>query len=37
MLDIKTQQDLKEYEIYNITSINDNKFGTNPHIHIGGR
>lgn len=36
-LDISTQQDLKNYEIYNITSINDNKFGTNPHIHIGGR
>lgn len=35
--DIRTQQDLKNYEVYNITSINDNQFGTNPHIHIGGR
>lgn len=35
--DINTQQDLIEYEIYNITSINDNKFGNNPHIHIGGK
>lgn len=35
--DIKKQQDLKGYEVYNITSINDNTFGTNPHIHIGGR
>ena len=35
--DIRTQQDLKSYEVYNITSINDNQFGTNPHIHIGGR
>lgn len=35
--DISTQQDLKNYEVYNITSINDNTFGTNPHIHIGGR
>ena len=35
--DISKQQDLKNYEVYNITSINDNKFGTNPHIHIGGR
>lgn len=35
--DIITQQDLKNYEVYNITSINDNTFGTNPHIHIGGR
>ena len=34
---ISTQQDLKNYEVYNITSINDNQFGTNPHIHIGGR
>ena len=35
--DIYTQQDLIEYEVYNITSINDNKFGNNPHIHIGGK
>lgn len=35
--DINTQQDLKGYEVYNITSINDNTFGTNPHIHIGGK
>ena len=35
--DINTQQDLRNYEVYNITSINDNKFGTNPHIHIGGK
>ena len=35
--DINTQQDLSEFEFYNITSINDNKFGNNPHIHIGGK
>lgn len=35
--DINTQSDLNDYLIYNITSINDNKFGNNPHIHIGGR
>lgn len=35
--DITTQQDLKEYQTYNITSINDNDFGNNPHIHIGGK
>ena len=35
--EISTQQDLLNYEIYNITSITDNKFGNNPHIHIGGR
>lgn len=35
--DIDKQQDLKDYDIYNITSINNNDFGTNPHIHIGGK
>jgi hypothetical protein len=35
--DINTQQDLNEFEFYNITSINDNNFGNNPHIHIGGK
>ena len=35
-IDIDTQNDLQEYKIYNITSINDDNFGKNPHIHIGG-
>lgn len=35
--DITTQQDLNNYEVYNITSINDNNFGVNPHIHLGGK
>lgn len=35
--DITTQQDLKNYEFYNITSINDNNFGINSHIHLGGK
>ena len=35
-IDIETQQDLENYMIYNITSINNNNFGNNPHIHIGG-
>ena len=35
--DITTQQDLKNYEVYNITSINDNNFGGSPHIHLGGK
>lgn len=35
--DITIQADLKDYEIYNITSINDNDFGNEPHIHIGGK
>ena len=34
---ITTQQDLNSYEVYNITSINDNNFGINPHIHLGGK
>ncbi len=35
--DINTQQDLNGYEVYNITSIKDNNFGTRPHLHIGGK
>ena len=35
--DISTQQDLKGLEVYNITSINNNNFGNNPHVHIGGK
>ena len=34
---IQTQQDLKSYQIYNITSIKNNTFGSKPHIHIGGK
>jgi len=36
-LDIQKQQDLDDYLVYNITSIKDNNFGNNPHIHIGGK
>ena len=35
--DIATQQDLVNYDVFNITSINDNNFGNTPHIHIGGK
>ena len=35
--EITTQQDLSNYLIYNITSINNNNFGNNPHIHLGGK
>lgn len=35
--DITTQQDLDNYEVYNITSMNNNTFGGNPHIHLGGK
>lgn len=33
---ITRQQDLTG-DIYNITSIKNNNFGNNPHIHIGGK
>jgi hypothetical protein len=36
-IDIETQDELDNYLFYNITSINDNNFGNNPHIHIGGK
>lgn len=36
-IDIDTQQDLDNYNFYNITSINNNDFGNNPHIHLGGK
>ena len=35
--DIQTQQDLRNYDIYNITSIKVNDFGGSPHIHLGGK
>ena len=35
--DIKTQQDLEDYLIYNITALKNNNFGNNQHIHIGGK
>ena len=36
-INIETQYDLKDYLIYNITSIKNNNFGNNQHIHIGGK
>ena len=36
-IDIQTQQDLSNYQTYNIRSINNNDFGRNKHIHIGGK
>ena len=33
---ITTQEDLSDYQIYNITSIKNNTFGTQ-HIHLGGK
>lgn len=35
--DIETQEDLNDYLIYNITSIKNNNFGSNQHIHLGGK
>lgn len=34
---IETQQDLSDHLVYNITSINNNNFGNNQHIHLGGK
>lgn len=34
---IQTQQDLVDYQTYNIVSLNNNTFGSRPHIHIGGK
>ena len=36
-LDIEEQSDLKDYEVYIITSINNNTFGSTPHVHIEGK
>ena len=36
-INIAKQTDLEGYQIYNITSMNDNIFGINKHIHIGGK
>lgn len=35
--DITKQSDLDGKEYYNVTSINYNDFGKNPHIHLGGK
>ena len=35
-INIETQQDLSNYEIHNITTLNNNTFGKRKHIHIGG-
>ena len=35
--DITKQSDLQDVEFYNVTSINVNDFGNNPHIHLGGK
>ena len=34
---ITKQSDLNGKEYYNVTSININNFGNNPHIHLGGK
>lgn len=34
--DIEKQSDLEGKEFYNVTSININNFGNNPHVHLGG-
>ena len=34
---ITKQSDLLYTEFYNVTSININDFGNNPHVHLGGK
>lgn len=34
---ITSQSDLNGVEYYNITAINNNTFGNNTHIHLGGK
>lgn len=34
---IQKQSDLQNVEFYNVTSININDFGNNPHVHLGGK
>lgn len=34
---IEKQSDLNGKEFYNVTSVNINNFGNNPHIHLGGK
>lgn len=34
---ITKQSDLLGKEFYNVTSINVNDFGNNPHVHLGGK
>jgi len=36
-IDINKQQDLSNYQVYNITSINNNTFGSEQHIHLSGK
>lgn len=35
--EIIKQSDLEGIEFYNVTKINVNDFGNNPHIHLGGQ
>lgn len=35
--DIAKETELNNYQIYKITSMNDNIFGLNQHVHIGGK
>lgn len=34
---ITKQSDLNGVEFYNVTSININDFGSEPHVHLGGK
>lgn len=36
-IDIETQEDLSNYEVYLLTSITNNMFGNTPHVHLEGK
>lgn len=36
-INIDTKDDLKDYDVYEITLINNNNFGASPHLHLGGK
>lgn len=35
--EISSQQDLNGLDVYNITSITNNMYGSVPHVHLGGK
>lgn len=36
-IDIETQEDLVDYDVYIITSITNNTYGSTPHVHLEGK
>jgi hypothetical protein len=36
-INIESKQDLNDYDVYEITLINNNNFGNRPHLRLGGK